>query len=154
MRRVLVTGSRGWTDRQAIFDALKAQSLGSLDGITIVNGMCEDGADRFAHEWYLNHCSKWVHEDPHPADWGRACDGNCYHQPRIKNGVHYCPMAGHLRNQDMVDSGADVCLAFPIGTKASKKSRGTWDCMGRARKAGILVINLGIEQDDETLALF
>lgn len=34
----------------------------------------------------------------------------------------------------MVDSGAEVCLAFP-----EDDSRGTWDCVRRAEKANILV---------------
>ena len=36
----------------------------------------------------------------------------------------------------MVDLGADVCLAFPLG-----ESRGTRDCMRRASEAGIPVID-------------
>jgi hypothetical protein len=34
----------------------------------------------------------------------------------------------------MVDLGADLCLAFPM-----PRSRGTWDCVRRAKKAGIVV---------------
>ncbi len=37
---------------------------------------------------------------------------------------------GPVRNQAMVDSGADLCLAFP-----DNKSIGTWDCVQRARAA-------------------
>lgn len=55
--------------------------------------------------------------EAHPADW-RSCGR----------------AAGLIRNQRMVDLGADLCLAFPLG-----ESRGTWDCVARARKAGIEV---------------
>lgn len=136
MRRVLITGSRDWPNRNTVWRALGDQLLhpGAADGLTVINGMCPTGADLHAHEWYLTHASKWVHEDPHPADWERPCDSNCYHKPRTKNGRPYCPMAGHLRNQEMVDTGADVCLAFPL-----EDSRGTKDCMKRAKKAGIPV---------------
>lgn len=41
---------------------------------------------------------------------------------------------GPARNQDMVDSGADLCLAFP-----DDRSIGTWDCVQRAKAAGIPV---------------
>lgn len=56
-------------------------------------------------------------DEPHPAEWHRLG-----------------PRAGPIRNQAMVDAGADVCLAF-----ASPGSRGTWDCVRRAREAGIRV---------------
>lgn len=47
----------------------------------------------------------------------------------------YCPMAGLYRNQEMVDLGADVVLAFQ-----RNGSRGTQDCMDRARRAGLTVV--------------
>jgi hypothetical protein len=42
--------------------------------------------------------------------------------------------AGVIRNQEMVDAGADVCFAFPTG-----EAKGTRDCIRRAEKAGIPV---------------
>lgn len=39
---------------------------------------------------------------------------------------------GPVRNQEMVDFGADICLAFP-----APGSRGTYDCASRAEEAGI-----------------
>ncbi|MCK5653187.1 MAG: DNA ligase, partial [Gemmatimonadetes bacterium] len=42
--------------------------------------------------------------------------------------------AGPERNQEMVDAGADIVYAFPV-----EGSRGTWDLVKRARKAGIPV---------------
>ncbi|ASR75964.1 DprA-like DNA processing chain A [Mycobacterium phage GenevaB15] len=135
--RVLITGSRDWTDRHAVGLALQSE-LEKHGEILILNGMCERGADLHAHEYYLMHGSKWVREKEFPADWSRDCTSSCYHKPRFKNGQRYCPLAGHLRNQAMVDFGADVCLAFPL-----EDSRGTYDCMKRAKKAGITVHNLG-----------
>src|SRR5690606_30354012 len=55
------------------------------------------------------------HVVAYPADWrrhGRA--------------------AGPIRNQEMADAGADLCIAFPGG-------RGTADMVRRARAAGIPV---------------
>lgn len=67
----------------------------------------------------------WLTEEPHPADWSWG------------NG------AGMHRNQEMVDLGADVCLAFIRG-----KSSGTRDCADKAAKAGIPVIR---HVDNETV---
>lgn len=118
MRRVLVTGARDWTNRILAQQELNLQMFhpDSSDGLIIVNGMAERGLDKIAHQWYLTHASKWVHEDPHPANWKLG---------------HF---AGHFRNQEMVDSGADICLAF-----SRPGSTGTWDCARRAEKAGIPV---------------
>lgn len=43
--------------------------------------------------------------------------------------------AGFIRNQDMLDSGVDVVVAFPGG-------RGTADMVRRARKAGVEVVEI------------
>lgn len=116
--RVLVTGSRQWTDRQAVDGALlecwhEALQVGAA-GITVVHGACPTGADAMAAAWAFRHgveAEGWV------AEWaslGRA--------------------AGPLRNERMVRAGAQVCLAFPLG-----RSSGTWDCARRAELAGIEV---------------
>lgn len=53
----------------------------------------------------------------HDADWER-----------------YGKAAGNIRNQEMVELGAYLCLAFPM-----KQSTGTFDCIRRAENAGIPV---------------
>lgn len=128
--RLLVTGSRDWTDAAFIEDKLTRGYL-YYGGFILVQGDCPTGADAIAKAWAVR--NGYPHEDV-PADWERDCDSSCYHKPRFKYGRPYCPMAGHLRNQVMVDRGADVCLAFPIG-----KSFGTRDCIKRAEAAGIEV---------------
>lgn len=134
MRRVLVTGSRDLDDEATVFEALwhQARVAGGLDKLTVIHGAAA-GADSIAAEW----CKSWpeVTEESVPANWTRPCTGNCFHKERYKNGERYCPVAGNLRNQEMVDRGADVCLAFPRG-----EARGTNDCIRRAKKAGIPVI--------------
>lgn len=113
MKRILVTGSRNWTDRDAIYMALATYTF--LPGTVIVHGACPTGADAIAGEWARETIGFF--EEAHPADWsthGKA--------------------AGPKRNQAMVDLGADICLAFPLGD-----SRGTRDCMRRAEAAGIPV---------------
>lgn len=146
VRRILVTGSRYWTDTNSVHAALEyewRQARDHGDTIIVVHGdnrgtKTTKGADRIAREWVEEMQRlrlEGVDQERVPADWGRACDARCYHQPRTQDGRPYCPMAGHLRNQDMVDRGAYVCHAFPLAD-----SRGTVDCMKRARKASIEVI--------------
>lgn len=135
--RILVTGSREWTDAQKVRDHLLLYSGGR--GTVLVHGDNRRGADRIAAgiaaEW------PWVLE-PHPANWIGPCRDTCrpgHRRTRWRDGVEYCPAAGNYRNQDMVDLGADVCIAFFSGGAVN---RGTTDCASRAHKAGIRVIRV------------
>lgn len=117
--RILVTGSREWSDRQAIYNILVGYTNGAQgEQITLVHGDCPTGADAIAND--VAELLGWTIEK-HPADW--ALHGKA---------------AGPKRNQEMVDLGADVVLAFPLGL-----SKGTRGCMKMARKAGLLVVNYG-----------
>ena len=114
--RLLVTGSRDWTDRERVLRAIEFRTLGiQLDDLVVVHGHCPTGADAIADELAAG---SGVRVERHPAFW--AAWGQA---------------AGPLRNQVMVDLGADLCLAFITGT-----SRGTLDCVRRAEAAGIPVI--------------
>jgi len=89
-RRVLVTGSRDWTDTTIIRAALAAQ-WGQGPAV-LVSGGCPTGADRLAEACW----SSWGgHVERHPPDWRNHGRG-----------------AGFRRNAAMVATGADVCLAF------------------------------------------
>ena len=119
--RVLITGSRDWTDEGLIWNVLSPYLPAVL-----VHGACPTGADEIASTlWVANGGT----EEPHPADWSLG------------------KKAGPLRNQEMVDLGADICLAFPL-----LESRGTRDCMRRATAAGIPVRNCGTEPAKPDLA--
>lgn len=118
MRRVLVTGSRHWVDKGPIFRALYYQrEIAGAAGMVIVHGACPTGADAIADTWGRLFYPGSVLVEPNPADWD-----------------HFGKAAGPMRNQLMVDLGADVCLAFPF-----PDSRGTTDCMEKARAARIPV---------------
>ncbi|WP_081343398.1 SLOG family protein [Mycobacteroides chelonae] len=115
--RILITGSRRWTDRAAIETALRSAAAGhSPREVTVVHGECPYGGADIIAAAIADRLGFVV--EPHPAAWkvhGKA--------------------AGPMRNQEMVDLGAHLCLAFP-----DAESRGTWDCVRRAAAAGIRVI--------------
>jgi hypothetical protein len=121
--RILVTGSRRWPDADLVNKVLSNYRLtaGVGEPVTIVHGHCPTGADAMADLWTVSAHSV----DPdvalperHPAEWDV-----------------YGKAAGPLRNQEMVDLGADLCLGFLM-----PDSRGTRDCIQRARDAGIAVV--------------
>lgn len=113
--RMLITGSRTWTDRSLIFRAMSW--AGSREQqpttITVVHGKCRKGADDIADDFARQ--LGWNIE-AHPADWER-----------------YGKRAGFVRNAEMVAAGADVCLAF-----IHNNSKGATMCADQAEKAGIL----------------
>ena len=115
-RRVLVTGSRDWTDEQAIADALldtwHDATEDGADGILVVHGACPKGADKLAADWAA---ANGIPQEAHPADWNT-------------NGK----AAGFIRNQHMVNLGADICLAF-----IQDGSRGASHTAQLAEQAGI-----------------
>lgn len=115
--RILVTGSRDWTDIDTVRDALTVAVYQNLPAV-IVHGACLSGADAIA-SWWVRQFSRNldITEERHPADWTR-------HGKR----------AGFLRNAHMVDLGADVCLAF-----IRNGSRGASHTAALAEKAGISV---------------
>jgi len=102
----------------AVSAAYDPEELESRD-VVVIEGEA-DGADTLAKEA----CKViWgVRVEPHKADW---------------NGPHG-KGAGHVRNQEMVDTGADVCIAFKDKFDFSPNAKGgTEDCVRRAVDAKI-----------------
>lgn len=143
MIRILFAGDRYWSDLVMIGNALLAAVAavrargGHDDGVpvTLVHGQGDPrlpggqpikwetavdnpqfgpyiGGDWLAH-WFAV-WKGWTLE-PHPADW-----------PRFKLA------AGPIRNQQMVDAGADQAVGMVL-----RRSRGTRGCMQLAEAAGI-----------------
>lgn len=107
--RVLVCGSRDWTNQARMYARLARLP----DGSTILHGTAR-GADRmaatFAEGWGFN-VEHW------PADWKK-----------------YGRRAGIERNVDMLDTEPDLVLAFWDG-----QSRGTKHTITEAKRRGIPV---------------
>lgn len=92
MFRLLVTGSRDWSDAQAIVRELEVVNAHEGEQVVLISGNCPTGADKIAEDVAVKF--GWMIER-HPADWKT-------HGKR----------AGFIRNGEMVDEGADYCVAF------------------------------------------
>ena len=114
MKRLLVTGSRNYADKTAVYRGIKEAVWllgGPADEITLVHGGAR-GADSLAG---MIGAHMLMPIEVHPADWETHRNA-----------------AGPIRNREMVAAGADLCIGFPL-----ENSRGTWDCLHAAAKAGI-----------------
>lgn len=135
--RVLVTGSRTWTDRAAVWRSLadlftEAVLAGGADCLVVVHGDARQGADRLAREWVeqLWPEGEPVIQEPHPVT------GEDY----STNGA----IAPILRNREMVAAGADLCLTFIALCPCPKRQQphgthGSVHCATAAAEAGIPV---------------
>lgn len=118
--RVLVTGSRELTDEDLVFEALSNVFEGTEDPEFIVINGGARGADGLSTRWVNTMQEDYrVFCEVYKADW------ETFGKP-----------AGHLRNQEMVDRGADVVLAF---YKKGAENKGTGNCVKTARAAGLTV---------------
>lgn len=106
--RIIVTGGRDFDDYDRVFKAL----LPYVDRCpTIVHGDAA-GADTLAKSAAR---ALGLPVEPHPANWKELGS-----------------IAGGVRNQQMIDAGADGVIAFPGG-------KGTRNCVRLARNANIPV---------------
>lgn len=105
--RILVTGSRDWDDQDVIAEAIHDQwrhltADDCHERVVVVHGDCPTGADRIADDLYRAASTQELYVrgprfylERHPADWDK-----------------YGKRAGFIRNDQMVQLGADICLAF------------------------------------------
>jgi hypothetical protein len=110
--KILICGDRNWYDENKICCALL--QLNPVDDIIITGGA--RGADSIAHKIATNLKFKTIVK---MADWDK-----------------YGLAAGPIRNKQMLDLGPDKVVAFHSNIDSSK---GTKDCISRARKMGIPV---------------
>jgi hypothetical protein len=131
--RVIVTGSRDWTGvyaTQRIHTVLEVvlalcEVLGTK--LTIVHGDCPTGADRTVDNWARRRDDIGVTVETLPADW-RALGKR----------------AGPIRNQAMIERGADLCIGF-----IKDGSRGASLTLAMARAAAIPTYTINWERDIE-----
>lgn len=119
-RRILVTGSRTWPDESGLRLAVFREVLADRESETVIVHGAAKGADAMADRYAR---TIGVTREPYPA-------------------VDF-PSPRH-RNQHMVNLGADVCLAF-----ATSWASGTGMCARMARKAGIPVLDFGVDTRTE-----
>jgi hypothetical protein len=122
--RVLFTGSRDHQNPQFVIDTIKSfLKYYQVEELVFVHGDCPNRPVGIAKGMSVDQIAKrfaniyGIKEESHPANWNE-----------------FGKAAGFIRNQAMVDLGADMCLAFPFG-----KSNGTRHCAKQADKAGIEV---------------
>lgn len=137
---LLMTGSKTWTFLGTVAVVLAmytrhAFSLGKR--LTVIHGDCKEGADALVANWITRHSRDgWpVDQIRYPADWSGPCQsGVCPpgHRKTRRNGAGYCPLAGILRNQVMIDTRPWWCEGL-----VRDNSPGSSHCVRAARAAGI-----------------
>jgi|KBSSwiStaDraftv2_1062776.scaffolds.fasta_scaffold11571_25 hypothetical protein len=129
--RVIFTGSRKWTGVYG--EARVGEVLINLEAfaaiinspLIIVHGNYHEGLDAIVDRWAVRRGYEPERFDAKWEEFSRA--------------------AGPIRNQEMVDAGADMCLGFPL-----PGGRGTPDCMNRARLAGIPTFTVTWDRTEPT----
>jgi hypothetical protein len=112
--KLLVCGSRNYTDGDAVFRALDAVDRKRKVMLVIHGGAT--GADALADFWAEQNGVARLPFPVTPEEWR-----------------HLGPVAGPMRNEQMLKvGGPDGAVAFPGGT-------GTSDCVKRCRKDGVKV---------------
>ena len=145
MKRILVCGGRDYglinpkrpleyprkhAERRRLNEVLSTFAV-KLGTFQIIHGGAK-GADALAGAWASD---RPAFPEPlaFPADWDNVSVPGAVVRTSKKTGKPYNILAGHFRNQRMIDEGKpDLVIAFPGGT-------GTADMVDRARKAGIEV---------------
>ncbi len=127
--RLLITGSRSWTDYKlmrmelgSIYHQLETQKR----PVVLIHGAAK-GADSMAGEIWKSLGGK---VEEHPAQWSTH-DSKC---PAWHQGMQTCKRAGYRRNDQMVNLGVSMCLAF-----IKDNSRGATMTANLVKAAGIKI---------------
>lgn len=125
--RVLVTGSRDWTDIDLMRETFETFMLENNhpENPILIHGACPRGADQLADDLWL---LAGFPVERHPADWDTLGK-----------------KAGFSRNHALVVAGADICYAF-----IRNKSKGATHCSALAELAGIPVKYVRVDDDEDT----
>lgn len=110
--RIVVTGSREWTNRALLWSTL--DDLHRRYTIEVLYHGEQSGADLMAKQWAM--------------DRGLPSFGCPY-------AGHYGKQGGSIRNTWLLEEGRpDLVVAFP-----TQSSRGTWNCVTQAKQRGISI---------------
>ncbi len=122
--RLLITGSRTWLDYDAVLFEISVRKT-RRNGLIVVHGAAREGADRFAALAARDLGN--VRQERYPANWRR-------HGKR----------AGYIRNDEMVATMPDECLAFLMpcelescALREPHYTHGADHCSRKAELAGI-----------------
>jgi SLOG family YspA-like protein len=131
--RVIVCGSRNWTDKDTVWRELDVLLAGcAFPGLAlsfaVVHGDCPTGADHFAELW----CNRnGIKQERFPAEWRKTGSDK----------VDYS--AGPKRDKKMAEAGANLCLAFWDGRWRMRRGKlgkpGTLTMVEYALQYGISV---------------
>ena len=130
MKKIIIAGSRTFQD----YDLLKnILNLHITEPVVVVSG-CAAGADSLGERWALEN---GYPIEKYPADWKNLDVSVC--KVRYNKYGAYNAMAGHNRNQEMLDSvknnpDGGCVVAFWDG-----KSKGTENMIRIAENAGVSV---------------
>jgi hypothetical protein len=126
--KVLVCGSRSFSDRDFVFEQLDIFHESMGDGIThIISGLAR-GPDAFAVEWAEAHGVPWTGYKP---DWKK-----------------HGPAGGPIRNQIMIDKNDDI--KYTIAFMGSVKTTGTLDMIKKSKAKKIAIYQPEyVEKSDE-----
>jgi hypothetical protein len=111
--RIIVTGDRFWFCNRLAAAIVRRLVARYGPEITIVHGAAPGVDESFE---MASH-GLGVKTEPHPADWKQL--GN---------------KTGPIRNQEMIEAGAELCIAFH---RTLNTSRGTKNCVTQSLEAGI-----------------
>ena len=114
MTRIIVAGSRDFTDKEKLYKVLDSYLLSTSKYVEIVSGHCK-GADLLGEQYAREHN---IPIAIFPADWGT-----------------YGKRAGYIRNKQMAEYASDmngVLIAFPVG-----ESKGTRMMIRLAHEYGL-----------------
>ena len=103
MTRVIVAGSRNFTDKERLYKVLDNRLASIKDDVEIISGHCR-GADMLGEQYAKEHGIPLV---LFPADWDR-----------------YGKRAGYIRNDKMARYASEkdgILIAFPVGEAKGTK---------------------------------
>ena len=123
--KIGIVGSRGYTNKKKIKDLVFEIKEKYGDGVEIVSGGQQDGADGFAKKFALEFNVKYVEFPPAHYTWNMHCK-----LPATKYSKPYY-VSNYFKRNKQIAEYSDIIVAFiPEGVE----SRGTMNTIEHAKK--------------------